>query len=357
MPIKNIRYYTATNRRVREDDYSELFYREFSRMNWDAFTSAIPEDKIDWTFLTKEERSIAAGGLILAKLYEHFIGSYCMPTILSGIDYTYSIRKGMIAGMINKLLSTHAIAFSSMLDSFVALEDLNDLWEIVINNKTFRDLFVHFKISIDSLGMFSNRRIMKEISFDAGEFILDEEDDTEYYHESLLKALIITTLLMETYYNIAAFILLDATKQNRFKNTREAFQLMIRDFTTMSVYLAALAAELAYKFDIAKQREIESWTAAKAETVRVMILSLVQDLGGGHSLQKQIGSYVEYNLNKTMYKLGYKDVFPTTEMPKTIERAIKIPINPRHYKFDYTDPEAKQTKWAVLMSHLRRIFK
>lgn len=357
MQNKNIKYYAAANWRVLEDSYSDLFHREFVSTSWVPYDSAIAEDLSFWNKLSKEDQNLIISGLLAAKIQKHFIGSYCLPTILGSIDYLYPRRKAMIASIIDRLLSTHAIALTTMIDSFASLETINNKWEEVIENDLFQKYFAQLKVIIDILDIDMNRKMMGEanlrnIGIDATTTAAEKRQDSV----SSWKGYVLVILALETYSLLPFYMLLKNSNKRKFKETQETIQLILRDTTTISVYLSALALELFNNLDLADKHEMEEWAVEQCYSSKLLVESIANQFGADISTQQEITHYLEYSLNKTMYKLGLPLVYENTSMPRPVEKALQNPVGVGRYRFEYTKKEIHKTKLALLKNHIRRMF-
>lgn len=349
MPRKDINYYVSMSLDVKEDSFSESFYKELSSMTWSAAESSISEDTEDWKSIETEYREMFMLGLAILKTYKHFVGSYCLPVLIDAVDYSYSTRKSVLAMIMERLLSTHSTVTIDMLNTFSRIDKMADIYNKLSNESSFLALLQDIKVNTD---MLSTYNIQKNLSQDGFEGATPNEKE---YSITLWKELALSAMIIDTCYLIPFYSILNNATTGRFPNTRETIQLMYRDISVTTTYLAALASEHYQYFDSYTQFELEKWITERMERLLKESDYILAQFGAKTAIRMEMSQYVQYTLNKMLFKLGFKDKFTTTTMPIKIERSIMQDFSSARYRFAYKDPSIKLTKWAIFIRKLKRI--
>ena len=328
MPYRNIKYYTSIAWKLDEDSFSDSFYKEFAGMAWSGKDSSISEDKEDWKNINQEDRELVMVGLVILKIYKHFVGSFCMPTLIDGLDYSYPTRKSILATIMDRLLSTHAFVISNMFATFTSSETMTDIYNELVGKDAFSDFLIHLKLNTNMLSTYNIQKNMQE-GMEGDELIFNRDA----YNKILWQQLALVTLVIDIAYLMVFYGILTNATANRFKHSRESIQLMYRDVNIITTYLSTLAAEEFQYFDNDVKFELEAWFKAKTDKAIFDTNNILEQRKMRASVKDGLEKYLEYTLNKTLFKLGFNERYDTVKMPTEIEKAVLKPFNEDRYKF------------------------
>lgn len=352
MPDKDIKYYASMTWQLTEDDFSEAFYKEFSEMSWSAKDSSLSEDIEDWKSIDPEFRDAALMGLISNKVYKQFIASYCLPVVIDGIDYTYSTRKSMLASIMDRMMTTHSLIITYMINTFGSAEKINNNYNKLVAEESFTSLLNEIKINTNLLSSYNLQKTLQE---DKNK--IDSTFNENSYNLVLWKELVFLAIVLDTCYLIPFYVFLTHASTGRFPNTREAIQLLYRDIGIITTYLSTLANELYQFFDEHTKLKLDEWIHKKMEKIIKDYQILLVENGAKPALVKGIVKYSEYSLNKTLFKLGFGEKFETVVMPPRMEQAIMQEFDETRYRFLYRNPKIRLTTLGVIKKKIGRFFK
>lgn len=354
MPNKDTKYYATHSWDLKEDNFSEAFYQEFVGMTWSPNESAISEDKVDWQSIEPEYRELTMLGLVTLKVYKHFIGSYCLPALIDGIDYSYSTRKSVLAVIMERLLSTHSMVVTKMVSEFTSIEVLNDIYTDVVDTPEFYTFLSELKIQTDLLSTYNLQKAMKR---DVKEEVREKVGtyDNSEYNIVIWKELALLTMTLDVCYLPVFYAILMNSGDGRFKHSRETIQLIYRDISIATTYLSSLANEYYQFFDAHNKLELEKWLLRRMDKTTYDMHEISEKRGIKTGISVGFRNYLEYTFNKTLFKLGFDEHYKTTTMPKTIEKAMMLNIRNSRYRFAYTDPDIKISWWNKLKKRISNL--
>lgn len=277
--------YDAANWSKPEDDFTQLFYSQNVKQFWLPEEIALSGDLLSWKKLSPEEQLAymkVLGGLTLLDT-EQGVG---VPKIAEHVKGHQ--RKAVLNFMAMMENAVHAKSYSNIFITLATLEEINDVFEWVKENKNLQ----------------KKQHIIATLYNS-----IQEDDDI-----SLYKAMVASVLLESFLFYSGFYYPLYFYGQGKLMQAGEIINLILRDEAIHGVYIGLLAQEIFNKQSPKTQEELTIFTNDLLMVLYENEAEYTSHVYDSVGLSQDVKKFVRYNANKAMQNLALTPLFPDEEV-------------------------------------------
>lgn len=278
--------FDAANWSKQEDNFTQMFYNQNTKQFWLPEEISLNGDLLTWKLLSPQEKETHKKALAGLTLLDTEQGNTGMPKIAEHVNGHQ--RKAVLNFMAMMENAVHAKSYSNIFLTFASIEEINELFEWVKQNK-----YLQKKANI-IVNIYNN---------------IKEDDEI-----SLYKAMVASVYLESFLFYSGFYYPLYLYGQGKLMQSGEIINLIIRDEAIHGVYIGLLAQEIYNKQNDVLQQELNEWAITLLKELYENELLYTEDVYDEIGLTHDVKKFVRYNANKALQNLGFESHFLTEEI-------------------------------------------
>jgi len=291
--IDNNKPFTATNWSEPEDDFSTMFYDQYTSQVWFPEEIPLTNDAVAWEHLLPEERkvySLASAGLNVLDTLQGEVG---MPVLRQHTPG--HIRKATLQFQ-GTMEDIHAKSYSWMNKAFLSMSDERATFQWIETQPNLQ----------------KKLKLIEEVYLDA-----DVSD------MGLWKKYVVSCMLETALFYSGFFYPLYLAGLGKMVNAGEIFNLIIRDEAVHGVYISMLANEVFERLSPESQEEAVEWFKDIAQRLYRNEVEysehLYEPLG---DLVHEVKKFIRFNFNVLSDNLNMERLFEEEEVLASVKNGL-----------------------------------